>query len=278
MTSSDGVYEQEVRYDTTCRNTTNCPIVFDALPDDFPTDKPLYFYYKLTNFYQNHRRYVKSRSDEQLSGAASSDSTNSSCSPLGSWLDNSTGTPTNKFLYPCGLIANSVFNDTFRAEVTSSTLTLSLALDSSDIAWESDSRKFVSRAVATDETDVGPGGFILPKVNDPHFMVWMRTAGLPTFRKLYGVFKGHDFKPKDVIKIYANSTFPVESFQGQKWVVMSTTSWLGGKNSFLGYAYIIVGVICLLLGVVFFAKHMISPRALGDMKYFNWPALGKNSS
>ena len=29
-------------------------------------DPPIYMYYKLTNYYQNHRRYVKSRSDQQL--------------------------------------------------------------------------------------------------------------------------------------------------------------------------------------------------------------------
>ena len=29
---------------------------------------PVYMYYKLRNFYQNHRRYVKSRSDSQLKG------------------------------------------------------------------------------------------------------------------------------------------------------------------------------------------------------------------
>ena len=31
-------------------------------------EPPIYMYYKLTNYYQNHRRYVKSRSDMQLRG------------------------------------------------------------------------------------------------------------------------------------------------------------------------------------------------------------------
>lgn len=34
---------------------------------------PVYFYYQLANFYQNHRRYVKSRSDGQLRGDLSAD-------------------------------------------------------------------------------------------------------------------------------------------------------------------------------------------------------------
>jgi hypothetical protein len=29
---------------------------------------PIYVYYQLDNFYQNHRRYVKSRDNEQLDG------------------------------------------------------------------------------------------------------------------------------------------------------------------------------------------------------------------
>ena len=34
-------------------------------------DGTVYLYYKLTDFYQNHRRYVKSRSDQQLRGYGS---------------------------------------------------------------------------------------------------------------------------------------------------------------------------------------------------------------
>jgi hypothetical protein len=41
-------------------------------------EPPIYVYYQLKNFYQNHRRYVKSRSDDQLRGGESV----SGCTPL----------------------------------------------------------------------------------------------------------------------------------------------------------------------------------------------------
>lgn len=33
-----------------------------------PADEKVFLYYQLDNFYQNHRRYVKSRSNTQLNG------------------------------------------------------------------------------------------------------------------------------------------------------------------------------------------------------------------
>ena len=77
-----------------------------VLQFDVPAEvaAPVMLYYKLTNFYQNHRRYVKSLNQNQLRGDSVSESSLSSgdCKPLGV-ID-------GKIVYPCGLIANSVFN------------------------------------------------------------------------------------------------------------------------------------------------------------------------
>jgi hypothetical protein len=61
-------------------------------------------YYGLTNFYQNHRRYVKSRDDNQLLGEFTNPPS-TDCAPF----DQVNGMP----IVPCGAIANSLFNDTF---------------------------------------------------------------------------------------------------------------------------------------------------------------------
>lgn len=81
-----------------------CVIEFQVPADMQPS---VLFYYKLSNFYQNHRRYVKSLNSDQLKGKSvkASDLKDGDCKPLA--LD-SNHIP----IYPCGLVANSLFNGT----------------------------------------------------------------------------------------------------------------------------------------------------------------------
>ena len=59
-------------------------------------------------------------------------------------------------------------------------------------------------------------------------------------------------------------------FDGEKMVVLSTTSWLGGKNNFLGIAYLVTGSVSLLFGLTFFGVQWRHPRKLGDTSYLSW--------
>jgi len=281
VTYSKNVVEIEQQYDNVVNcnegdngiDTVGSPCTI-TIKIDSTMKRPIFVYYKLTNFYQNHRRYVKSRSDAQLSG--DDIGSTSSCDPLSDQPN------TNTPLYPCGLIANSFFNDTFRAcKMKSGDDSLCVTLTPEDnswvktgISWASDrDKKFKDMQVPSSFSRVGPGGFTLPNVTDEDFIVWMRTAGLPTFKKLYRKIENEDLNVGDKLQINFTNAFPVHSFGGTKSIVLSTTSALGGKNDFLGYAYIVVGVVCAVLAIGFLVKHLYSPRAMGDMHYLNaWGA------
>jgi hypothetical protein len=162
-----------------------------SLPENF--DPPVLFYYQLTNFYQNHRRYVASFSDKQLKGDAltGSEVNSSSCTPL--QHDAETGKP----LYPCGLIANSLFNDTFASPIDLTRNTTYKMENNTNIAWNSDKALYGKTKYRPDEVmpppnwrRLYPDGYTNehppPNLHNwEAFMVWMRTAGLPTFSKLY---------------------------------------------------------------------------------------------
>mmetsp|Transcript_21833 Transcript_21833/g.22010 ORF Transcript_21833/g.22010 Transcript_21833/m.22010 type:complete len:358 (-) Transcript_21833:289-1362(-) len=307
LQESASLYESTITYDgsgsigscsiTEANQGRNCYVTFTMTRD---VTGPLYVYYELENFYQNHRRYVKSRSPYQLMGLDGADP-ETECDPL---VYNGT-----TLLYPCGLIANSLFNDVISLSSVNHTL------DSGSISWPSDRKvKFkqpegFKKALVVDgqsctqalgvpvnqcKSTVYKGQnwyYFYPNddstqylyesfpqiinpiegVENEHFIVWMRTAGLPTFRKLYGKIRS-DFKEGDQLSFQISNNFEVVSFDGKKSLVISTIGSFGGKNSFLGIAYIVVGSVCLLLTILFGLKQMIYPRDLGDAKYLGWSA------
>lgn len=104
---------------------------------------------------------------------------------------------------------------------------------------------------------------------DEHFQNWMRTAGLPTFTKLYGRNDGTTMQ-KGTYQITIDLNFPVSQYGGTKAIVISTVSWIGGKNPFLGWAYIAVAALFVLLGIAGTVRHLLRPRKLGDMNMLSW--------
>ena len=174
-------------------NSSICSLQF-TIPDNI--GPPVLFYYRLTNFYQNHRRYVKSLDSNQLSGDAVPVSTikGGSCDPLRLG-------PNEQPYYPCGLIANSFFNDTFFNPVLTNVRDSAAGnrtynMTNKGIAWDSDKSLYGKTKYSIDDIAVPPNwkerwpdGYTPDNPppdlsNYEEFHVWMRTAGLPAFSKL----------------------------------------------------------------------------------------------
>ncbi|ESK88418.1 transcription regulator [Moniliophthora roreri MCA 2997] len=269
--------------DATNEDDKRCFLEF-YVPADLKAS--VFMYYKLTNFYQNHRRYVKSLDSDQLRGKGGSpkDLDDSDCKPLGS-ID-------GKAIYPCGLIANSMFNDTFAQPVLLNPADGTEPLQTYNftdkgIAWPGEAKKYVADPVPNN----GYSSYseIVPPPNwakrfpnnytaetppprlkeNEHFQNWMRTAGLPTFTKLY--FRNdNETMSRGTYRIVIGLNFPVTSYKGTKSIVISTVSWVGGKNPFLGWAYVGAAGLFVLLAIAGLARHLIKPRRLGDMSLLSW--------
>ena len=291
---------------TTNVTTPTCRIQF-YVPDELKT--PVLLYYQLTNFYQNHRRYVKSFDQAQLNGEHRDNSSidASDCDPLQLGED-------GKAYYPCGLIANSMFNDTiFSPEALNwpnATGNFTYEMKDTGIAWSADKELYKKL-----DPKVYPYGSVVPPMywrekypvynetfpypdlhTDEAFQVWMRTAGLPTFSKLsrrnddltmeigrYEVkvydceglpaFKDQDWAKRLTLQL---ADFPVRVYDGTKSILLSTRTIMGGRNPFLGIAYVVVGGICIILGALFTATHLIKPRLVGILTWLENPDLASH--
>ena len=279
-------------------------------------EAPVYVYYEISNFYQNYQRYMVSYDSDQLLGENKDKEDLSGCSPL-----KSNGSLT---LSPCGVVANSLFNDVISLKNDDVTL------HETGIAWKSDVHKkfkqpdgfewaptvsdvsgchksVCAESVCTDAgLPAGCYGYVcaggdfddskcdagddavyyyrdhdeyqflyqtFPEIVSPlvgvkneHFVVWMRLAGLNDFRKLYGRVT-ETLKKGDVLEFEVANNFNVRSFNGQKHIVVSTVSPLGGNLAALWMAFTYFGVICCCFALAFLVKLHFAPRKLGDTAY-----------
>ncbi|KAF9970038.1 hypothetical protein BGZ73_007356 [Actinomortierella ambigua] len=243
---------------------------------DLPLDMgpPVVMYYKLTNFYQNHRRYQKSLDYKQLAGEASSAADIASRKGC--------AVTDNRIVYPCGLIANSLFNDSISNTLTSvDDPATGYTFSNKGIAWASDRDRFKKYGYdISGPTPIYPpaswakrfapdGGpytadFPPPDIHeDEHFHVWMRTAGWPTFLKAYGRNDAETLKAGKY-QMVIDSIYPIATYGGKKYIVLSTVNSFGGRNPSMGYQYVFTGVVCALLGIVFTGFHFVRPRIIGD--------------
>ncbi|PUU78998.1 ligand-effect modulator 3 family [Tuber borchii] len=253
-----------------------CTIEF-TIPNEMKA--PVLMYYRLTNFYQNHRRYVISLDEKQLKGEPRSYQDldgSDDCAPLAG----AGGVP----YYPCGLVANSMFNDTFTSPVSvldgGNSSGEEYFMTTKGIAWGSDKKRYKKTRYRPDQV-IPPRNWVkrfpnnyteetMPDINQwEEFQVWMRAAGLPTFSKLA---RRNDTlaMPAGKYRVDITYNFEVMNFTGTKSIMLSTRTVMGGRNPFLGIAYVVVAGLCVVLGTLFTARHFWKPRKLGDPKYLTW--------
>ena len=258
---SNQIEEVSFRYDEECRmqkeknNNNNCIITLNIKN----TMKPkIMIYYQLNGFYQNHRRYVKSKSDEQLHGkefTLEEMKNSQDCDPA---ITNQDMGQTKSFLgndlvagelaVPCGLIAKSFFNDKFTNwKIDGKEFTP----NEKDIAWKADKELKYKNTNKLEKQWIN--------MTDEHFIVWMRPAGLPNFRKLWGRIE-EEIKENSKVEVTIEDNFNVTSFNGKKFLILSTVNAFGGKNSFLGISYIVLGGISIILAIVFIIGYNIHSK------------------
>ncbi|CAF91747.1 unnamed protein product, partial [Tetraodon nigroviridis] len=274
---------------------------------------PVFFYYGLSNYFQNYRKYGVSKDDQQLYGDLNNfkvgentqlvypsslcyfpvffqflffrsikqntctkerkgmhfiflflpQSPSEYCAPY--QYDSN-----KKPIVPCGSIANSMFNDTFKLYHLVNGTKKVVPFDGKGIAWWTDYNiKYRNPSVSPlknafndtvkplfwpkaayelDPNDPANNGFI-----NQDFLVWIRTAALPDFRKLYRRITEGDYAeglPAGNYVLEIGYNYPVLSFDGTKKVVFSNVSWMGGKNEFLGIAYLVIGSLCIVMSIV----------------------------
>ncbi|KAI3901017.1 hypothetical protein MKW92_052055 [Papaver armeniacum] len=139
-------------------------------------------------------------------------------------------------IVPCGLIAWSMFNDTY------------------SFSWaDNKTLALVTKSFQNFQKGVIQGG---APTGGSHCV--MRTAALPTFRKLYGRIE-EDLGAGDVIVVTLENNYNTYKFDGKKKL-----------NDFLGIAYLAVGGICIIIAMVFTIIYLVRPRQLGDPSYLSW--------
>lgn len=279
-----------------------CPV---TITFDKDMTGPVYFYYTIDGFHQNHRRYVKDKDDKQLAGIF--DSPTADQDPLmnatrsGTFTAHSSCTYQRQYTvtgarkegytiyyYPCGLVARSRFNDTF----------LLTGPDGAPVSWTSTGTAWRSNAdskyKSKDESwlrqncyrlggqDFDFSGFSeslrsFKGTGDPalsRYDCWQNVED-ENFNVWMRAATGYSFwKLSRIVNgnikagkytMTIGSNYPTSSFGGKKGFVISNATPFGGSRVSLGVAYLVVGFLSLVAAVFFGVMSMFRQRGAKPM-------------
>lgn len=248
----DTLNRYETRYDNVCELGEECKVKINVKA---PLTDRVILYYKLTNFHQNHRRFVISKSAEQLDGKYVQYGDLINCAPLRGVNDSA-----DEMYLPCGLATMSFCNDTYK-------LTTDNTFKESGIAWPSDIDRMFKPLSDKYKTGIrwleNYSDFPGAQINE-HFIVWMRPSALPTVVKSYAICENCNIQPGEY-EITIKNEYPVSGFLGEKYVGLYEDTFFGPKNVSYGIISLVYAALCILSGLGIYVVRMVKPRQDGDM-------------
>lgn len=239
------IKEVVIRYDDVCPDlNSQCQVAF-TVSETLPS--PVYVYYKLVDYHQNHRKYITSKDDDQLNGENKDVADLSRCAP---YVTNKDGDKSQSFnggtlndddpMIPCGAIAYSFFNDDFQIRDKANN---QISISNEGIAWEADkTERYKNIDPSKQWTDV----------TDERFMNWMRVAARPTFRKLWGIINSD--VEAGTYSLNIDNNFNSAAFNSNKYLILTTINSFGGQNTLLAVCYLVAAFISWIIFIIFQKK------------------------
>jgi hypothetical protein len=250
----------EIKY-TTCINdnydksTKICTIPFKI---DKTIKSPIFIYYKLENFFLNHRNLVESKNYKELRGEDTDTKMNcknsylmsemfgkSSPYYLNEWNHNFSETDISS---PCGLLARCFFNDTYNLTFSNGTY---INISEYGISNEYLKKKFFKR-----NKDYKTKQWI--DVENEHFINWMNIETFYNFKKIWGKID-FDLKPGNYNLIVKNN-YDIKKYEADKYFCISNANTFGINNLF-GYFFVGIGIYLFLVILILWVKYLLSKES-----------------
>jgi len=154
----------------------------------------------------------------------------------------------NTVANPCGLIAKYMFNDSFRLAEGTRTI----PIDQTKIAHDVDRESKFKAPKNQDE-------IAWADVENEHLMVWYQMETFPSFIKLWGHID-ETLKAGSTYTFYVQNNFNVEQYDAKKYIYLSEVNDFGGKNAFMGYVFLAIAAVVLVIILIFVALYFVRLR------------------
>ena len=224
-------------YTDECDVGHQCTIQINVTAD---LEHPVALMYEISSLYQNHLKSMTSRNDRQLLGEYVRFDQMEDCKPFRSIDDDPSP---NKWILPCGLEANIMFNDSFEISGLR-------PLDASDypetgimprelnlmyqagIKWLESKEEYMSEQL------------------NLRFANWMDTSAFSRFRRIWGKTAEKGILKSQVIEVVVTSNWDAQAFGGRKSIVLAAERTFPQTARILGVLYIVMSAVMLVSSII----------------------------